>query len=59
MLNNVNIMKRIKLFLKFKKLSLSIDNVSDWLLFFSLCLFVAYMLIKFWLQCVLLVCLHL
>ena len=59
MLNNVNYMKRIRLFLKFKKLSLSVDNVSDWLLFVALCLFVAYMLIKFWLQCVLLVCLHL
>lgn len=59
MLNNVNIMKRIKMFLKFKKLSLSIDNVSDWLLFFALCLFVAYMLIKFWLQSMLLVCLFL
>lgn len=59
MLNNVKFMKRIKMFLKFKKLSLSIDNVSDWLLFFALCLFVVYMLIKFWLQCVLLVCLYL
>ena len=52
-------MKRIKMFFKFKKMTVSVDNVSDWLLFFALCLFVAYMLIKFWLQCVLLVCLHL
>lgn len=59
MLNNVKLMKRIKMFLKFKKLTLSVDNVSDWLLFVALCLFVAYMLIKFWLQCVLLVCLYL
>lgn len=52
-------MKKIKLLLKFKKLAVSVDNVSDWLLFFALCLFVAYMLIKFWLQCVLLNCIFL
>ena len=52
-------MKKIKLFLKFKKLTLSIDNISDWLLFVALCLFVTYMLIKIWLQSVLLVCLYL
>ena len=52
-------MKRIKMFFKFKKLTVSIDNVSDWLLFVALCLFVAYMLIKIWLQSVLLVCVYL
>lgn len=52
-------MKRIKLFLKFKKIVVSVDNVSNWLLFVALCLFVIYLLVKIWLRSVLLVCLFL
>lgn len=52
-------MKKIRLLLKFKNILLKIDYVSDWLLFVALCLLVAYLLVKFWLQCVLLVYVYL
>ena len=51
--------KKIRLLLKFKNISVKVDYLSNWLFFVAVLLFVAYMLIKFWMQCVLLVCLHL
>lgn len=47
-------MKKIRLLLKFKNISLKFDYLSNWLLFGALCLLVAYLLVKFWLQCILL-----
>lgn len=42
-------MKKFKLFLKFKRLFVSVDYISDWLLFVALCLLVAFVLVIIWL----------
>lgn len=51
--------KKIRLLLRFKNISVKVDYLSDWLLFAAVLLFVAYMLFKFYMQCVLLVCIYL
>lgn len=47
-------MKKIRLLFRLKNCSLKVDYVSGWLLFAALCLLVLYLLVKFWLQCILL-----